>query len=295
MPELLDRKDGIETLWDPGATVGVIGGNGEMGRLFAGFFEDSGYRVTKADRGTERNAREVIEASDIVLFAVPLHLAESIIGDMVPCTRANQLIMDVTSLKVRPVKAMLMSPASVVGLHPMFGGRIAAFEGQTLIACPVRIDASAWARLRSLFVGRGMKVKECTPEEHDRMMGIIQVLFHMTTMLTGRVLREMGVSVPDTFEFASPGYRLEISLLGRMFAQNPELYSAIVQMNPCTGEILAHLKDAVRDYGEWYERKELSCFTADFQKTAGTLGEFCGEAFGQSSIIMDSIVKPAGR
>ncbi len=293
MPESLLKDDkGSEAPWGPGAAVGVIGGHGEMGRLFARFFEDHGYRVTVADRDTLPGPREVVEASDMVLFAVPLHLTESVMSDLVPSTRPGQLLMDLSSLKAGPVKAMLRSPASVAGLHPMFGGRIASLSGQTIIACPVRIDAPSWARLRALFVAAGLKVKETTPEEHDRMMCVIQALFHMTTMLAGRVLRQMGVNVPDTLEYASPHYRVEINMLGRMFAQSPELYSAIVQMNPFTGEILSHLKETLSDYGKWYETERLSAFTEDFRMTAESLGDFCVEAFRESAVVMDSVIKP---
>ena len=130
------------------------------------------------------------------------------------------------------MKEMLESPAFVVGLHPMFGGRISNFAGQTLAACPVRIDQAQWQWLRDLFTSSGIRVKECTPDEHDRMMSIIQVLFHLTTVLIGRTLRELDIDIGETMEYTSPSYRIEMNLVGRIFAQNPELYGAITQMNP---------------------------------------------------------------
>jgi prephenate dehydrogenase len=186
---------------------------------------------------------------------------------------------------------MLRSPAFVVGLHPMFGGKIAFFEGQTLVACPVRIPSKDWYYLKNLFTGSGIRVKETTPEEHDRMMSIIQVLFHMTTMLTGRVLREMGVDIAETLEYTSPSYRLEMSLLGRIFAQNPSLYSAITQMNPHTKEILHHLKDGLQCYQDWYEQRDLESFVKDFEHSAGHLDSFTKQAYLESSELLDFTVR----
>lgn len=265
-----------------------------MGRLFSRLFEDLGYTVVVSDpRRGESSNEAVVETSDIVVFSVPLHETVSIIRSLVPFVRQNQLLLDFTSLKVPPVQEMLATPASVVGLHPMFGGRVRSFAGQTLVACPVRVDPGHWQVLRSLFESRGLRVKETTPEEHDRLMSIIQVLFHMTTMLTGRVLRELGVSISETMEYTSPSYRLEIGLLGRMFAQNSALYSAITQMNPHTGTIIDQLKTGLDLYREWFEDGRLNAFMEDFEKSAEHLGAFCAEAYRESSEILDFSVKLA--
>lgn len=286
-------QQGVPQRWGPGASVGVIGGLGEMGRLFSNFFRQSGYRVIVADRATPVNSRQAVETSDIVVFAVPLHQTVAVIRELLPFVRSDQLLLDLSSLKTAPIEAMLCSPASVVGLHPMFGGKIASFAGQTLAACPVRIAETDWVCLRDLFVRQNIKVKECTPAEHDHMMSIIQVLLHMTTMLMGRVLRDMGVDITETMEYTSPSYRLEMNLVGRMFAQNGALYSAISQMNPNTGDILRLLKAGLEDYQKWYATEDLDGFIADFEQSARHLGDFCRDAFRESSAILNFTVRRA--
>jgi len=279
--------------WAPGARMGIIGGLGEMGKLFSRFFLERGYRVEVADVGTPHTSREVVEASDIVLFAVPLHLTISIIRDLIPYARSDQLFMDLTSLKVAPIQEMLRSPASVLGLHPMFGGRVSSLIGQTLVACPVRIASPDWDCLRDLFTEAGIRVKETSPEEHDRMMSIIQVLFHMTTMLTGRVLRDLGVDIAETMEYTSPSYRLEINILGRMFAQNGALYSAITEMNPYTADIITHFRQGLEDYEKWYRSEDLDAFISDFEQSAAHLGDYSRRAYRESSALLDFVVKLA--
>lgn len=280
--------------WEPPARIGIVGGLGEMGSLFAKFFQDQGYTVSIADLATSVTGRDLAESSDILLFSVPLHRSEEIIREIVPLTRPHQLIMDLTSLKVGPVREMLASPASVVGLHPMFGGRVSSFVGQTLVACPVRIPGPDWKRLKERFLAAGLLVKECTPEYHDRMMSIIQVLFHMTTMLTGHVLRELGVDIAETMDYTSPSYRLEMNILGRMFAQNPALYSAITQKNPYTGDLLDRLRNGLDLYRSWYEAADLHAFIEDFRQSAEHLGHtFCERAYGESSALLDFVIRLA--
>lgn len=273
--------------------MGIIGGMGQMGRLFGRFFEAEGYRVIVADPIAGNKNNEVMMRSDVVLFAVPLHQTVDIIRDLIPYARPGQLLMDLSSLKVGPIEEMLRSSSSVLGLHPMFGGSIASFAGQTMVACPVRIDPHEWSFFRRLFEAKGMRIKVCTPEEHDRMMSVIQVLFHVTTMLTGRVLRELNVDVAETMEFTSPSYRLEMNLLGRIFAQNANLYSAITQMNPYSRDVLKHLQEGLECYEEWYTAGKFPAFVADFEKSAKHLGDFCESAFEESSALLGFSVELA--
>ncbi|MGP0043690.1 MAG: prephenate dehydrogenase/arogenate dehydrogenase family protein [Syntrophobacteraceae bacterium] len=279
--------------WNKRSVIGIIGGQGEMGRLFSKFFGSHGFHVNIADLGTPLTPEQAVGESDIVIFAVPLHQTVEIIRRLIPHTRPGQLLMDLTSLKTAPVKEMLQSPASVVGLHPMFGGRISSFNGQTLAACPVRIGQAQWRRLRALFTSSGIRVKECSPEEHDRMMGIIQVLFHLTTMLIGRTLRKLDADIGETMNYTSPSYRIEMNLVGRIFAQSPELYAAITQMNPNTEEILSALKDGLKVYEQFYRSGDLKGFIEDFELSARHLGDFCSDAYRESSQILDFSVELA--
>ena len=273
--------------WNECSTVGIIGGLGEMGRLFSKFFSSHGFHVNLADLDTPLTPEQAVSESDIVIFAVPLHQSVEIIRKLVPHTRQGQLLMDLTSLKAAPVKEMLQSPACVVGLHPMFGGRISSFNGQTLAACPVRIGEAQWRWLREIFTTSGIRVKECTPDEHDRMMSIIQVLFHLTTMLIGRTLRKLDIDIDETMDYTSPSYRIEMNLVGRIFAQSPELYGAITQMNPNSEEIFSALKDGLEVYEQFYRSANLDGFMEDFQRSARHLGDFCANAYRESSEILD--------
>lgn len=274
-----------------GRRVGIIGGLGEMGRLFATFFQDRHYEVEISDRTTEKSNADVVRWADIVLFSVPLHETVAIMRTLLPHVRKEQLLMDVTSLKAAPVRAMLCSPASVVGLHPMFGGSIRSLVGQTLVACPVRVAPDDWLPLKRLFLEAGMRVTECSPDEHDRMMSVIQVLLHTTTMLMGRVLRELGIDIDETLRFTSPIYRLEMGLVGRMFAQSGALYAAMIQMNPHAEEILTLLQGGLEQYRQWFREEDFTAFMGDFAASARHLGDFCARGYTESSAILDYVVQ----
>ena len=271
-------------------TLGIVGGKGEMGRFFARFFRNKGFRVEVSDLGTPLTNRELIEISDIIIFSVPLHLAETIIEENVRYARPEQLLMDVSSLKEKPVKAMLKSGASVIGLHPMFGPQVPSVKGQTIIACPARVNDEVKREIYGLFNSSGARIKETSPEEHDKMMSIIQVLIHFSTIIMGRTLREMGVNIEESLDYTSPIYRLEMNFIGRLFAQDPALYGAIGMLNPHSEQVLGKLHESFTSYMDILKTKNLEEFIKDFKKTASFFGPYSPQAMKESGAILDFLI-----
>ncbi|MFP6599281.1 MAG: prephenate dehydrogenase dimerization domain-containing protein, partial [Deltaproteobacteria bacterium] len=91
---------------------------------------------------------------------------------------------------------------------------------------------------------------ESDPLTHDRMMAVVQVLVHFNTMVTGEALRLSGASIQESLAFTSPIYRLELAFIGRLFAQQPELYGEILMRNPVGGEMRAHFLAAAKVVNE---------------------------------------------
>lgn len=269
--------------------IGIVGGKGKMGQFFARFFRDKGYRVEISDKDTRIDNKELVQISDVILFSVPLHQTEEIIRETLPFTRSGQLLMDVSSLKTGPIREMLNSDASVIGLHPMFGPEVHSIKGQTIIACPVRAKNGEKGRLFDIFVTSGVRIKETTPEEHDRMMSIIQVLIHFSTIVMGRTLRELDVDIEESLKYTSPVYRLEMNFIGRLFAQNPALYGAIGIQNPHTPDVLRKLEESFSFYREVLKKKDLEEFILDFRKTARFFGDYSPQAMAESGSILDFI------
>ena len=62
-------------------------------------------------------------------------------------------------------------------------------------------------------------------------MAMIQVLRHFSTIAYGNHLKEEAVDLAEITELSSPIYRLELAMVGRLFAQQPELYTEIIFSN----------------------------------------------------------------
>ena len=192
--------------------VGIVGGTGQMGRWFETFFRDAGCRVIVSSRRTEISPEEMAKECDVVMISVPINETCKVIERVGPYVREDGVITDVTSIKEVPMKAMLEhSGAEVVGSHPVFGPSVKSMKGQTVVLCPARGDR--WFRwLKDIYESHGAKVKISTPEEHDRMMGIIQCLRHFSTIVLGHAMMKLGADVKECLEFTSPIYRIRMDI-----------------------------------------------------------------------------------
>jgi len=182
------------------------------------------------------------------------------------------------------------TPASVVGMHPMFGPSVHTLQGQRVVLCRARGDA--WADwLAHTLTSHGMVITETTPTHHDRVMSIVQVLTHFQTQVMGLTLARLGVPLDETIRFTSPVYLLELYMTARHFAQSPALYGEIEMRNPRSAEVTSALRAAAEEVAGVIARHDQAAFTALFDEVRAYLGPFTTEALQQSSYLVDRIVE----
>lgn len=250
-----------------------------MGRFFAQVFKKEGYRVVISDLHTPLSNKKLVQLSDVVMISVPIHRTQKVIREIIPYTRRGQLLTDVTSLKVLPLKEMIRGKADVIGLHPMFRPTPAGLKNQTVVMCVGRAARKMVATFENIFTKNGAAVIKMKPKQHDHLMSIIQVLVHFHTIVLGHTMRRLGVPVRETLKTASPMYRLEMDMIGRMFLQDPLLYGPIEMLNPESKKVIQALLKETAKLSKIVLKKDLAAFTKFFKQTAEFLGNFKEEAF----------------
>lgn len=271
-------------------TIGIIGGTGKMGRLFAKVFEQAGYEVLVSGRKTAVTAADIAKQCDIVIVSVPIRETVRVIGEIAPLLRPGQLLCDFTSLKVRPVDAMLESEADVIGLHPMFGPTVKSVKNQTIIVCPARVKEARVALLVGLFEAQGAVCTIATPEEHDRTVAVVQGLTHFVTLCVADTVRRLGVDLRRTEKFESPVYQIELSLVGRLLSQDPDLYADILQQNPYVPEVLAACRDSAADLAAIVDARDPAAFRKFFEADSRHLGSYCEEGQKTTDALIECMV-----
>lgn len=220
-------------------TVGIVGHKGKYGLFLQRMFSEHGCEVIGADaqdgEGVIQRNAEVVTMADVVVFSVPPRIVTEVIGQLLHHSRPDQLWMDITSIKVAPVNAMLESRAEVIGLHPMCAPN--SLRGQTIVVCPARLEKwQTWTD--SFLASTGARLKVCTPEEHDRTMATVQALTHAMQLTMASTIKSLGQDVKETLSFTSPFYRIALSLMGRILHQDAQLYADIQMLNPHVPVIL---------------------------------------------------------
>ncbi len=266
-------------------TIGIIGGKGQMGSVFADFFRKQNHTVLIADRGTSLSNRALAQKADVVIVAVPMDKTLSVIKNIAPHVRPSALFMDLTSIKGKPVKAMLESKASVIGLHPMFNGSTFG-PGQTIVYCPVR--PGKWEKwiVEMLAKRGGFELIKCSPEKHDEHMAIAQVLIHFTEIALGKALADLNINRKTLMRFASPSSRLQIQLAARHLTQDPGLYGNIQIQNANSGWVLEYYANAVEKLRKMVHTNDLAEFKQFFKEGAEWFGEFGKEALMETDHVL---------
>jgi prephenate dehydrogenase len=270
--------------------AGIIGGTGKMGRLFAKVFENAGYEVLVSGRKTAITAADIAEQCDIVIISVPIRETVKVIESIAPRLQPGQLLCDFTSLKVRPVEAMLTSKADVIGLHPMFGPTVKSISRQTIIVCPARADNARVTALVGIFEAQGAICTIATPEEHDRIVAVVQGLTHFVTLCMANTVRRLGIDLHTTGKFESPVYQIELSLVGRLLSQDPALYADILQQNPYVPEVLAACRNSAADLTAIVEAKDPEQFRKFFEQNSRHLGTYCQEGQKTTDALIECMV-----
>jgi prephenate dehydrogenase len=272
-------------------TVAVIGGRGQMGACMAELFGDLGHAVMIADLDTELTPIEAAATADVVMVSVPIGVTEQVIGEVGPHVRPESLLMDVTSVKEGPMKAMMESTrASVLGTHPMFGPGVHSMQRQRVVVCDGRGDE--WGQwVRKMLTARGLVITEAAPEQHDRAMAAVQVLTHFQTQVHGLALARLGMSLDESLQFTSPAYLMELYVAARHFAQAPELYGPIEMLNPRAAEVTSAFESAARELSEILTSGDQKRFCAMFEEVRQFFGPFSDEALEQSSFLIDRLVE----
>lgn len=275
----------------PGARILLVGGGGAMGRYFYQWFADAGYRVRTLDAEDWHDVKNLCDGIDLALLSVPIERTSNVIQQLAPHLPPECLLSDITSLKEAPMDAMLAAhPGPVVGLHPLFGPSTTTMDKQVVITSPGR-QAPQCQWLLDQFTDWGAIVVQADPTEHDNAMAVIQALRHFATFSFGKFLFERRIALDDTLEFCSPIYRLELGMVGRLFAQDPTLYSEIIKASPERRQLLREYIASLQDSLSLIETGDKEAFETLFREIATWFDPFSRQALRETTYLIDKLIE----
>lgn len=180
----------------------------------------------------------------IVIVSVPISGMEATLAQIAPLLRTDALVIDVCSVKVQPVqwmKELLPSGVEILATHPMFGPDSAAhvLQGRKIVLCAERISETAYGKIKSYLVSKGLTVIETTPEAHDRQISVSLALTHFI----GRSLAEFGATPLDV---DTEGYQRLLHVLGVVENDTWQLFEDMNTYNSYAAESRSAFMAAVQ-------------------------------------------------
>jgi prephenate dehydrogenase len=180
------------------------------------------------------DARLVAEMrlADIVVLALPEHVALAAMPAVARQLRPGTLVADTLSVKTGIVAALAAHAAHLeaVSLNPMFAPGL-GFDGRAVAAVVVHDGPRARALLDAIG-RRGGRVAEVGADQHDRVAAVTQALTHAAVLAFGLALDELDVAVEDVGVLATPPHLTQLALLARIASGEPETYWDVQAGNP---------------------------------------------------------------
>jgi chorismate mutase / prephenate dehydrogenase len=178
----------------------------------------------------------------------------------------------------------------VVGLHPLFGPSTSSMDKQIVVTTHGR-DAESCKWLNDQLAAWGAVVVQSDPKEHDDAMAIVQALRHFATFVFGRFLFTRKVDIFHTLEFSSPIYRLELGMVGRIFAQDPGLYAEIIFSSPERRRLLQDYVASIKESIAMVEKGDKEEFKRQFRQISEWFGPFSEQAMRESTFLIEKLIE----
>lgn len=267
--------------------ISIIGGTGQMGQKFAKEFLNAGFEVLVSGRTTKLTNKDVAKRGDVIIITVPIHKTKDVIEEIIPLVKEDALLTDFTSVKMMPIEVMTKSKSSitVVGGHPLFGPTT-NFKNQNFIFCHERGEKYVqWYKDFLEFLG--LNVLDMTKEEHDKHMAVIQCLTHFSALSLGSTLEKLNYDLIKGESIATPVYLMRFYGVGRILAQDPDLYTDIQMYNPFAKDVAKMYKKSVDELLNAVDNSDAITFSNIFNKSK----KYFGHVATRSMEVTDKLIK----
>jgi prephenate dehydrogenase len=264
----------------------AILGAGKMGQWFAKFFLGEGYSVVIADRNKRKlesvrkdlavetaDFSEAVKDADRILICVSINAFDSVVKSIAPYIGKEQIVMDICSIKEKPVRIMhdYIKKGLVLGTHPVFGPGSKGVQNKTFILTPTNKQEKKFAEtFRVWLETRKAHVFVISPEEHDKLMSVVLGFPHFIGLVACETLLEQKDYL-ETKNVAGTTYRMLFTLAEVTAMENPELFSSLQFSLPEMEKIENVFIEKAREWLDLIRKKDPAAIAAKMESLKSKL------------------------
>ncbi|MBK7874573.1 MAG: prephenate dehydrogenase/arogenate dehydrogenase family protein [Planctomycetes bacterium] len=216
-----------------------------------------------------------LDAFDWILVATPLGATPAVLDELVLRAPRRATIVEVSSIKAALEPALeraRRAGVSVLCLHPMFGPGKSAW-GPLTFALAVRADEAREVELvRALLAHPYARVVAMPFAEHDRRMGWLLGLAHLSGMLFASALARSGLDAAELESTASTTYARQKATALSILGEDPALYLDIQRLNPHREAVYAAVADALAELAQLVRDGDREAFARCLARAREAIG-----------------------
>jgi chorismate mutase / prephenate dehydrogenase len=264
---------GIASREQRGERVLVLGGAGGMGQWLRGFLELVGHTVDIADpalasmppapgRFTSLDSLPDLNRYAAILVSVPLGRTPRVLEDVVDRSPRG-IVVEIASIKdplSEPLRRAREKGVRTFSLHPMFGPGKSYYEPLTFVLAAQGSLAEEKAALAPLLAHPYTRLVTVPFPHHDRLMGWLLGLAHLTNILFGAALTRSGIDPAELHACASTTFNRQTATALSVLSEDPDLYLDIQNLNPHRHEVYAAAREALDRIADLVEGREREGF-----------------------------------
>jgi prephenate dehydrogenase len=246
-----------------------------MGRWFARFLLQEGFKVIISGRDKGRLAaakkelgvpavtnQEILKSADIILISVSIDSFTEVVKEISPRVSPEQIIVDITSLKQAPVKAMhqFLKGPTILGTHPLFGPGARDLANQNFILTPTNAkERQLSQKVAGYLKNKGARVILMTPKKHDQMMSVVLGLAHFISIVAADTLAEIG-KLPELKAVGGSTFRVLTTLVESVISEDPDLYATLQMRLPYVTEVESLFQNKTASWAELVKNQDKETF-----------------------------------
>ena len=252
--------------------IAIIGGSGKMGRWFARFLLKEGKEVVITGRnqtklleaqqqlGTKVTTDnvEAVKNADVVLLSVPIDNFEEVVKQICPYIRPEQVVIDITSVKILPMAVMhqYIKGAVVLGVHPMFGPGARGIANHNFALTPTNdAERDLAQKVKGYLEARDGKTIVMSPGEHDEMMSLVLGLSHFIALVSADTLLSFD-RLKQMEAIGGTTYKMLLMLAKGVILEDPEFYASLQMSLPNMTEIEALFQSRVQAWADLIKKRD---------------------------------------
>ncbi|MCS7114680.1 MAG: prephenate dehydrogenase/arogenate dehydrogenase family protein [Nitrososphaerota archaeon] len=267
--------------------VAIIGA-GKMGRWFASFFLKQGFSVVVSDKDKDKLRKiseelnvetasniEAVKKAHRIFVCVPIERFEEVIAEIHAHFRPGQEVLDICSIKERPIEIMhkYIKKGVVLGTHPMFGPGAKSIEKQNFVLTPTNAEEEKLAEDFGRWLeSKGAKVFKMSPKEHDKLMSMVIGLPYFLSLVTCDTIISHS-SFTDAKKVSGASYKVLLTLAEAIASEETD-FSTSLQMNlPEVDKIEELFLKKAAEWLDLVKRRDRVTFAYKVEQIKNALGK----------------------